>query len=102
MKVLIRKLGETADPHYPSGNPKTNWTGQRIPGQFSVPIQTEIEGELLFPIEVGAIICAVCCKRNGESFTGAFRSSIVTAILLQYDGSKHVHTGNSIYHVKTL
>ncbi len=102
MKVLIRKLGEVADPHYPSGNPKTYWTGRPTPGQFSVPIQTEIEGTLMFPIEVGGIMALYACKRNGESFTGTFRSSIVTAIILQYDGSKHVHTGNSIYHVKEL
>lgn len=92
--VRVKKVAAVGSPLYPTATPEQYTPGAENPG-VSPPIEYEVEGHLLFPIEVGQSIFLDRRKRNGEEVRGTFRSSQVQSI----DGNK-VNTFNSVYLVE--
>ena len=66
-------------------------------GEFSIPIEYNVEGYLLYEIEVGKNVFIVRIKRNGVEVRGLLTTSRVTEV-----GDKYFKTQNSVYSYKFL
>ncbi len=66
-------------------------------GESSVPIEYNVEGYLLYEIEVGNNVFIDRTKRNGVDVRGVFTTSRVTEV-----GDKYFKTQNSVYQYKFL
>ena len=67
-------------------------TGNNIKENKSIPIEYEIEGILLIPIEVGKPVNVLLTKRNGVVAEGFFQTSAVTEL-----ADNTFKTRNSVY-----
>ena len=63
----------------------------------SIPIEYNVEGYLLYEIEVGKNVFIDRIKRNGVEVRGVFTTSRVTEV-----GDKYFKTQNSVYSYKFL
>lgn len=68
-------------------------TDQTVAENKSLPIEYEIEGELLNPIEVGKSVKVFRTKRNGVEASGMFSTSPI----VNFNDTQFV-TANSVYH----
>ncbi len=66
-------------------------------GESSIPIEYNVEGYLLYEIEVGKNVFVDRIKRNGEEVRGLLTTSRVTEV-----GDKYFKTQNSVYSYKFL
>lgn len=98
--VRITKLSECENPKYKSAA----WDGYALGidnGDVSLPIEYQIEGELLSEIKEGRGIKVERTSRNGIQSFGYFTSSAVSEVT-EKDGGKLVKTGNSVYFVEEI
>ena len=66
-------------------------------GESSIPIEYNVEGYLLYEIQVGKKVFIDRIKRNGEEVRGLLTTSRVTEV-----GEKYFKTQNSVYSYKFL
>lgn len=96
-QIYIEKLAEV-----PGGLPARNMD-EHIMGEpndncySSIPIEYNVEGYLLYEIEVGKNVFIDRLKRNGVDVRGVFTTSRVTEV-----GDKYFKTQNSLYSYKFL
>ena len=94
--IYIEKLAEV-----PGGLPARNMDehimGKPNDNYSSIPIEYNLEGYLLYEIEVGKNVIVERTKRNGEEVCGMFTTSRVTEV-----GDKYFKTQNSLYSYKFL
>ncbi|MGA1048984.1 MAG: hypothetical protein ACO3UU_13335, partial [Minisyncoccia bacterium] len=64
---------------------------------YSLPIEYNLEGELINDIEVGKSVVVSRTKRNGVDAYGIFKTSRVTEV-----GNNYFKTMNSVYSYKFL
>ena len=91
MRTKIRKIAAA------SGGAEARAWGDHVPGADiddgkSLPVEYEIEGELVCPIQVGKCVRVARDKRNGVPATGAFITSPVVEV-----STYGFRTKNSVY-----
>lgn len=95
-KIYIEKLAEV-----PGGLPaikmEEHIAGESQGDNYSIPIEYNVEGYLLYEIEVGKNVIIDRLKRNGVEVRGVFTTSRVTEV-----GDKYFKTQNSVYSYKFL
>ena len=98
MAIRIRKIDvvEGGLPAIDSGK-YVPGTDQTLKEHKSLPVQYEIEGELLENIEVGKSVQVFRTKRNGIEVGGMFTTSPVTSV-----NEKEFTTANSKYQYSFL
>ena len=95
-KIYIEKLAEV-----PGGLPARSME-EHVDGQYqgdshSIPVEYNLEGELIYDIEVGKQVVVGRTKRNGVEAFGMFSTSRVTEV-----GNNYFKTKNSVYSYKFL
>lgn len=96
MRAIIKKVGINAKFIAPTPSMADYKPGQDNP-DISLPIEYEVEGELLADIEVGKGIRMARKRRNDVSCPSLFATSPITS----WDG-KIATTLNSVYHVEMI
>ena len=90
-QIYIEKLAEV-----PGGLPaikmEEHIAGESQGDNYSIPIEYNLEGYLLYEIEVGKNVFIDRTKRNGVEVRGVFTTSRVTEV-----GDKYFKTQNSLY-----
>ena len=95
-QIYIEKLAEV-----PGGLPAIKME-EHIDGQcqddlHSIPIEYNLEGNLMYDIEVDKSVIVERTKRNGVEVRGVFTTSRVTEV-----GDNYFKTQNSVYSYKLL
>ena len=94
--IYIEKLAEV-----PGGLPaikmEEHIAGESQGDNYSIPVEYNLEGSLIYDIEVGKNVIVERTKRNGEEVCGMFTTSRVTEV-----GDKYFKTQNSVYSYKFL
>jgi len=95
-QIYIEKLAEV-----PGGLPARNMDehimGKPNDNYSSIPIEYNLEGNLMYDIEVDKSVIVERTKRNGVEVRGVFTTSRVTEV-----GDKYFKTQNSVYSYKFL
>ena len=95
-QIYIEKLAEV-----PGGLPaikmEEHIAGKSQGNNYSVPVEYNLEGSLIYDIEVGKNVIVERIKRNGVEVRGVFTTSRVTEV-----GDKYFKTQNSVYSYKFL
>ena len=71
--------------------------GESQGNNYSIPVEYNLEGSLIYDIEVGKNVIVERTKRNGEEVCGMFTTSRVTEV-----GASYFKTQNSVYSYKFL
>lgn len=95
-KVRIKKIGVATTPLYPTPKIEDYEMGGDNPG-VSLPIEYELEGDLVMPITVGQSVNVNRHSRNGVKCPGWFQTSTV----VELKGNTFT-TRNSLYQVEYL
>ena len=94
--IYIEKLAEV-----PGGLPaikmEEHIAGESQGDNYSIPVEYNLEGSLIYDIEVGKNVIVDRTKRNGEEVCGLFTTSRVTEV-----GDNYFKTRNSVYSYKFL
>ena len=94
--IYIEKLAEV-----PGGLPaikmEEHSAGESQGNNYSIPVEYNLEGSLIYEIEVGKNVIVERTKRNGEEVCGMFTTSRVTEV-----GNNYFKTQNSVYSYKFL
>ena len=95
-QIYIEKLSEV-----PGGLPaikmEEHIAGESQGDNYSIPVEYNLEGSLIYDIEVGKNVIVERTKRNGEEVCGMFTTSRVTEV-----GASYFKTQNSVYSYKFL
>ena len=95
-QIYIEKLAEV-----PGGLPaikmEEHIAGESQGDNYSIPVEYNLEGSLIYDIELGKNVIVERTKRNGEEVCGMFTTSRVTEV-----GDKYFKTQNSVYSYKFL
>ena len=95
-QIYIEKLAEV-----PGGLPaikmEEHIAGESQGNNYSIPVEYNLEGSLIYEIEVGKNVIVERTKRNGEEVCGMFTTSRVTEV-----GNNYFKTQNSVYSYKFL
>ena len=95
-QIYIEKLAEV-----PGGLPaikmEEHIAGESQGNNYSIPVEYNLEGSLIYDIEVGKNVIVERTKRNGEEVCGMFTTSRVTEV-----GASYFKTQNSLYSYKFL
>jgi|TARA_B110000503_G_scaffold121924_1_gene185974 hypothetical protein len=95
-QIYIEKLAEV-----PGGLPaikmEEHIAGESQGDNYSIPVEYNLEGSLIYDIEVGKNVIVERTKRNGEEVCGMFTTSRVTEV-----GNNYFKTQNSLYSYKFL
>ena len=95
-QIYIEKLAEV-----PGGLPaikmEEHIAGESQGDNYSIPVEYNLEGSLIYDIEVGKNVIVDRTKRNGEEVCGLFTTSRVTEV-----GSNYFKTQNSVYSYKFI
>lgn len=94
--IYIEKLAEVKG-GLPARNMDEHIMGKPNDSKTSIPIDYNLEGYLLYEIEVGKNVFIDRIKRNGEEVRGVFTTSRVTEV-----GDNYFKTQNSVYSYKFL
>ena len=94
--IYIEKLAEVKG-GLPARSMEDHNMGEPNDCYTSIPIEYNLEGYLLFEIEVGKNVFVDRIKRNGEEVRGMFTTSRVTEV-----GDKYFKTQYSVYQYKFL
>ena len=89
--IYIEKLAEVKG-GLPARNMDEHIMGKPNDNYSSIPIEYNLEGYLLYEIEVGNNVFIDRTKRNGVEVRGVFTTSRVTEV-----GDKYFKTQNSVY-----
>lgn len=100
--VRVIKLHEAQEPRVRAGS----WS-EYVPGAVntdSLPVDYEIEGYLLGPVEVGGRLHVLRTRRNGIGCLGEFLSTVIQAVDIESESELacRLTTLNSIYRVVWL
>ena len=95
-QIYIEKLAEV-----PGGLPaikmEEHIAGESQGDNYSIPVEYNLEGSLIYDIEVGKNVIVERTKRNGEEVCGMFTTSRVTEV-----GNNYFKTQNTVYSYKFL
>ena len=95
-QIYIEKLAEV-----PGGLPaikmEEHIAGESQGNNYSVPVEYNLEGSLIYDIAVGKNVIVERIKRNGVEVRGLFTTSRVTEV-----GASYFKTQNSVYSYKFL
>lgn len=92
--VILRKIGISPRPDVPAAPPGLEDQPADSP-HHSLPLDYEMEGDLLEPLQIGRTIRLRRYRRNHVKIDGNFESTPIVAIREPF-----VETRNSIYLVK--
>ena len=95
-QIYIEKLAEVTG-GLPAIKMEEHIAGESQGDNYSIPIEYNVEGYLLYEIEVGKNVFIDRTKRNGVEVRGVFTTSRVTEV-----GDKYFKTQNSVYSYKFL
>ena len=95
-QIYIEKLAEVTG-GLPAIKMEEHIAGESQGDNYSIPIEYNLEGYLLYEIEVGKNVFIDRTKRNGVEVRGVFTTSRVTEV-----GDKYFKTQNSVYSYKFL
>ena len=95
-QIYIEKLAEVTG-GLPARSMDEHIMGKPNDNYSSIPIEYNVEGYLLYDIEVGKNVIVERTKRNGVEVRGVFTTSRVTEV-----GDKYFKTQNSVYQYKFL
>jgi hypothetical protein len=95
-KIYIEKLAEVSG-GLPARNKEEYIDGQYQGESHSIPVEYNLEGNLVYDIEVGHVVIVERTKRNGVEAYGMFSTSRVTEV-----GNNYFKTKNSVYSYKFL
>ena len=95
-KIYIEKLAEV-EGGLPARSMDEHMMGKPNDTNTSIPIEYNLEGYLVFEIEVGKNVFVDRTKRNGVEVRGMFTTSRVTEV-----GDNYFKTQNSVYSYKFL
>lgn len=101
MKVKVKKISESAVPNFKSGNWNDYKLGEDNP-DVSLPIDYEIEGEMMGEIKPMNSLMIARTKRNGVVATGIFCSSLIDKVTQVGANSILAETQNSVYLVEEI
>lgn len=94
--IYIEKFAEV-----PGGLPaikmEEHIAGESQGDNYSIPVEYNLEGSLIYDIEVGKNVIVERTKRNGVEVRGVFTTSRVTEV-----GNNYFKTQNSVYSYKFL
>jgi len=90
-QIYIEKLAEVTG-GLPAIKMEEHIAGESQGDNYSIPIEYNLEGYLLYEIEVGKNVIIDRLKRNGVEVRGVFTTSRVTEV-----GDKYFKTQNSVY-----
>ena len=90
-KIYIEKLAEVKG-GLPARSMEEHNMGKPNDNNTSIPIEYNVEGYLLYEIEVGKNVFIDRTKRNGVDVRGVFTTSRVTDV-----GDNYFKTQNSVY-----
>ena len=94
--IYIEKLSEVTG-GLPAIKMEEHIAGESQGNNYSVPVEYNLEGSLIYDIEVGKNVIVERIKRNGVEVRGVFTTSRVTEV-----GDKYFKTQNSVYSYKFL
>ncbi len=94
--IYIEKLAEVSG-GLPARSMEEHIDGQYQGDSHSIPVEYNLEGELIYDIEVGKQVIVGRTKRNGVEAYGIFSTSRVTEV-----GNNYFKTLNSVYSYKFL
>ena len=95
-QIYIEKLAEVTG-GLPAIKMEEHIAGESQGDNYSIPIEYNLEGYLLYEIEVGKNVFIDRTKRNGVEVRGVFTTSRVTEV-----GNNYFKTQNSVYSYKFL
>ena len=95
-QIYIEKLAEVTG-GLPAIKMEEHIAGESQGDNYSIPIEYNLEGYLLYEIEVGKNVFIDRTKRNGVEVRGVFTTSRVTEV-----GASYFKTQNSVYSYKFL
>ena len=95
-QIYIEKLAEVTG-GLPAIKMEEHIAGESQGDNYSIPIEYNLEGYLLYEIEVGKNVFIDRTKRNGVDVRGVFTTSRVTEV-----GDNYFKTQNSVYSYKFL
>ena len=95
-QIYIEKLAEVKG-GLPAIKMEEHIAGESQGDNYSIPVEYNLEGYLLYEIEVGKNVIIDRTKRNGVEVRGVFTTSRVTEV-----GDKYFKTQNSVYQYKFL
>jgi hypothetical protein len=95
-QIYIEKLAQVKG-GLPARNMDEHIMGKPNDYHTSIPIEYNLEGNLIYDIKVGESVIVERSKRNGVSVYGMFSTSRVTEV-----GDKYFKTQNSVYQYKFL
>ena len=95
-QIYIEKLAEVTG-GLPAIKMEEHIAGESQGDNYSIPIEYNLEGYLLYEIEVGNNVFIDRTKRNGVDVRGVFTTSRVTEV-----GDNYFKTQNSVYSYKFL
>ena len=94
--IYIEKLSEVTG-GLPAIKMEEHIAGESQGNNYSVPVEYNLEGSLIYDIEVGKNVIVERIKRNGVEVRGLFTTSRVTEV-----GASYFKTQNSLYSYKFL
>ena len=94
--IYIEKLSEVTG-GLPAIKMEEHIAGESQGNNYSVPVEYNLEGSLIYDIEVGKNVIVKRIKRNGVEVRGLFTTSRVTEV-----GVTYFKTQNSVYSYKFL
>ena len=95
-QIYIEKLAEVTG-GLPAIKMEEHIAGESQGDNYSIPVEYNLEGSLIYDIEVGKNVIVERTKRNGEEVCGMFTTSRVTEV-----GDKYFKTQNSVYQYKFI
>ena len=95
-QIYIEKLAEVTG-GLPAIKMEEHIAGESQGDNYSIPVEYNLEGSLIYDIEVGKNVIVERTKRNGEEVCGMFTTSRVTEV-----GASYFKTQNSVYSYKFL
>ena len=95
-QIYIEKLAEVTG-GLPAIKMEEHIAGESQGNNYSVPVEYNLEGSLIYDIEVGKNVIVERIKRNGVEVRGLFTTSRVTEV-----GNNYFKTQNSVYSYKFL
>ena len=95
-QIYIEKLAEVTG-GLPARSMDEHIMGKPNDYHTSIPIEYNLEGNLIYDIKVGENVFIDRTKRNGVEVRGVFTTSRVTEV-----GDKYFKTQNSVYSYKFL
>ena len=94
--IYIEKLSEVTG-GLPAIKMEEHIAGESQGNNYSVPVEYNLEGSLIYDIAVGKNVIVERIKRNGVEVRGLFTTSRVTEV-----GNNYFKTKNSLYSYKFL